>query len=55
MRLQGIWPALATPLNEDETVDEAGSQEALDRDAPVDVGVLGATGHQAGDDQQSDA
>jgi 4-hydroxy-tetrahydrodipicolinate synthase len=31
MRLQGIWPALATPLNEDETVDEAGMRRLVRR------------------------
>jgi 4-hydroxy-tetrahydrodipicolinate synthase len=31
MRLEGIWPALATPLNEDETVDEAGMRRLVRR------------------------
>ncbi len=39
MRLEGIWPALATPLNEDETVDEAGMRRLLRR--VLDGGVHG--------------
>jgi 4-hydroxy-tetrahydrodipicolinate synthase len=39
MRLQGIWPALATPLNEDETVDEAGMRRLVRR--VLDGGVHG--------------
>jgi 4-hydroxy-tetrahydrodipicolinate synthase len=31
MQLEGIWPALATPLNEDETVDEAGMRRLVRR------------------------
>jgi len=38
-RLSGIFPALATPLNEDETVDEAGFRRLLRR--VLDAGVHG--------------
>jgi 4-hydroxy-tetrahydrodipicolinate synthase len=39
MRLEGIWPALATPLHEDETVDEAGMRRLVRR--VLDGGVHG--------------
>lgn len=38
-RLRGIWPALATPLNADETLDEAGMRRLLHR--VLDGGVHG--------------
>ena len=38
-RLQGIWPALATPLNADETLDEGGMRRLLRR--VLDGGVHG--------------
>ncbi len=46
-RFSGIYPALATPLNEDETIDEAGYRRLLRRvlDAGVHgVVVLGSAG-----------
>ena len=39
MRLEGIWPALATPLKQDETVDEAGMRRLVRR--VLDGGVHG--------------
>lgn len=48
-RLQGIVPPLVTPLNEDETIDEAGLERQLGRliDARVHgVFFLGTTGEQ---------